>query len=102
MTGVRRGSGGGGPGWSASRARRRRGGEVAREGFWSGLYRRLVDQHHRNIVPDGVHALALVALQGGVIVDELYRRFAVGTGQDFQQFGVDGHHSSGSGRTITS
>src|SRR5688572_15083108 len=95
MRGMRQEIGGEGPGSSASKARRRRGGEVGREEFWSGLYRRLVDQHHRNVVPDGVHAFALVALEGGAVVDEFYRGLAVGTGQDFQQFGVDGHRSSG-------
>jgi hypothetical protein len=59
------------------------------------LNRRLVDKHHGDVVLDGVHPLALIALQGGAIVDQLYRCFAVGTGQYFEEFRVDRHRSSG-------
>ena len=49
-----------------------------------------------------VHAFALIALEGGAIVDEFYSGLAVWTGQDFEQFGVNRHASSVIRRTITS
>ena len=51
----------------------------------------LIDKHDRNVVLDGIHALAGAALQRGAVVDERDRRFAVGTGENLEQFRVDGH-----------
>src|SRR5689334_1141456 len=60
----------------------------------SGFDRGLVNEHHRDVVPDGIHAFALIALERGAIVDEFYRGLAVRTGQDFEQFGVNRHATS--------
>src|SRR4029450_12774871 len=68
----------------------------------SGLDCGLVNEHHRDVVPDGVDAFALLALEGRAIVNEFYRGLAVRTGQDFKQFGVNRHASSVIRRTITS
>jgi hypothetical protein len=35
--------------------------------------------------------MALAALEGGAVLDERHRCFAVGTGEDFEQLGVDSH-----------
>ena len=51
----------------------------------------LVDQHHRDIVLDGVDAMAGAALQRRAILHERDGRFAVRTGKNFKQFRVDGH-----------
>ena len=56
-----------------------------------GFYGRLIDEHHRDIVLDGIHAVTLLAFEGGAVLDECDRRLAVGTGQDFEQLGVDRH-----------
>jgi len=51
----------------------------------------LVNEHDWNVVLDGIHALAGTALQRGAVVDEGDRCFAVGTGENLEQFRVDGH-----------
>jgi hypothetical protein len=35
--------------------------------------------------------VTLAALEGGAALDELYRRLAVGAGEDLKKFGVYGH-----------
>ena len=55
------------------------------------LDRRFVDQHHRDVVLDGIDALARGALERGAVLDERDRRLAVRTGENFEQFRVDGH-----------
>jgi hypothetical protein len=52
---------------------------------------RLVNQHHRDVVLDGVDAMTLIALETGAVMHQFDRRFAMGTGEDFEQFGVDWH-----------
>ena len=51
----------------------------------------LDDQHDRDVVFDWIHALALVALQRGAVLDELHLGLAVGAGQNLEQFRIDGH-----------
>ena len=55
------------------------------------LDRGLVDQHHRNVVFNGIDAFAGRALERCAVFDERDRRFTVGTGQNCKQFRVDGH-----------
>jgi hypothetical protein len=57
-----------------------------------GLDRRLVQQHHGDVVLDRIHAFALPALEGRAILDELHFRLAVGARQDFQELRIDGHN----------
>ena len=52
---------------------------------------RLVHQHHGNIVANGIHALALDALQAVLVLLQLHRRLAQRTHQDLQQILTDGH-----------
>ena len=52
---------------------------------------RLVDEHDGDFVLDGIDALARVALEGGVVFDQFDGRFAVRTGENFQQLRVDRH-----------
>jgi len=35
--------------------------------------------------------MTLVTLEGGAVLDEFHGRFAVWTGQDLQEFRIDGH-----------
>lgn len=58
---------------------------------YSRLYRRLVQQHDRNIVLDGVDALALGALERRPVLDEVDLRLAVGTGKYLEQFRIHRH-----------
>ena len=55
------------------------------------FYRRLVNQHHRDIVLDGIHTMALVALERRAVFDQFDRGLAVGAREDFEEFGIDGH-----------
>src|SRR5215510_5892283 len=50
-----------------------------------------IDQHHRDVVFDRVDAVAGGTLQGRAIFDQMYWRFAVRTGENFEQFLVNGH-----------
>jgi hypothetical protein len=52
---------------------------------------RFVDQHHRDIVADRVHASARRALQARAVVDYGDRRLAFRTGQNSQQLRVERH-----------
>jgi hypothetical protein len=54
----------------------------------------LVDEHHRNIVLDRIHPVALIALERRVILYEFDGRFAARTGENREQFGIDGHEPS--------
>jgi hypothetical protein len=56
-------------------------------GFDSGL----VNQHHRDVILDGIDAMTLLALEAGAVIHQLHWRLTVGAGQDFQEFGIDGH-----------
>ena len=51
----------------------------------------LVDEHHRNVVLDGIHAVARDALERRAVLDQRDWSFAVGTGQNLEQFRVDSH-----------
>src|SRR5687767_9557946 len=55
------------------------------------LDRRLVYQHNRDVVLDGIHTMARPALERRAVLDEGDRRLAVGAGEDFEQFCVDWH-----------
>jgi hypothetical protein len=55
----------------------------------------LVDEHHRNIVSYRIHTIALTALESRAVLDERHGRFALGTGEYFEQFGIDRHDPSG-------
>jgi hypothetical protein len=54
-----------------------------------------IDQHDRDVVLNRVDAVTGRAFEGRAVLDEVYRRFAVGTGENLEQFRVNGH-----GRTI--
>src|SRR5579864_6514922 len=54
---------------------------------------RFVDQHHRDVVANRVHALTLYALQTTLIRLQLYGRLTQGTHQDVQQILADWHGS---------
>ena len=56
-----------------------------------GFHRRFIDQHHRNVVLDGVDAVAGGALQRRAVLDERDGGLAVRTGKNFEQFRVDSH-----------
>ena len=51
----------------------------------------LVNEHDWNVVFDRIHTLTSTALQRRAVVDERDRCFAVGTGENLEQFRVDGH-----------
>ena len=53
-------------------------------GLILGLDRGFVDQHHRDVILDRVHAMTLLALQSGVVVHEDDRRLAVRAREDFE------------------
>jgi hypothetical protein len=53
--------------------------------------RRFVDQHHRNVVLDWIHAVTRSALQCLSVLHQGDRRLACRAGEDFEQFGVDWH-----------
>ncbi len=72
--------------------RSRRGRPTARQKGWHLLFdARFIHQHDRNIVANGIHALAFDALQAVLILLELHRRLAQRAHQDLQQFLTDGH-----------
>src|SRR6266404_7601 len=52
---------------------------------------RLIDQHDRNVVLDGIHAVAFLALQPGLVRFKMYGRFALRADKYFQQFLADRH-----------
>ncbi len=55
------------------------------------FYRRLVNQHHRDIVLDRIHTMALVALERRAVLDQFDRGLAVRARKDFKEFGIDRH-----------
>src|SRR5882672_5516011 len=55
------------------------------------LYRRFVNQHHRNVVADGINAAALDAFQSAAIGLQLDLRLADGASEYFQQILTDWH-----------
>src|SRR5260370_34294759 len=58
------------------------------------LYGRFIDQHHGDVVFDRIHAVAGVALQPGALVHQHDGSFAIGTRENFQQFGIERHIDS--------
>ena len=56
-----------------------------------GFYGRLIDEHHRDIVLDGIHAVTLLAFEGGPVLDQRDRCLAVGASQNFEQLRVNRH-----------
>ena len=55
---------------------------------------RLVHEHDRDVVLDGVDPTAGVALEAGAFVHQPHGRFALGTDQDFDERRIDGHTAS--------
>ena len=55
------------------------------------LYRRLIDQHDRDVVFDRVHALALSALERRAVLHQLNLGLAVRAGKYLEQFLIDRH-----------
>ena len=55
------------------------------------LDRRLVDQHHRDVVLDRIHAVTGAALQRLAVLHQRDRRLARRAGEDFEQFSIDWH-----------
>jgi hypothetical protein len=51
----------------------------------------LVNQHHWNVVLDGIDSAALVTLEALTVVDQADGGLAIGAGKDFEQFPVDRH-----------
>jgi hypothetical protein len=51
-----------------------------------------VDQHHRYVIPDGIHAMTLNTLQSALIRLHLNSGLADWANQDFQQILIDGHN----------
>ena len=50
-----------------------------------------VDQHDRNVILNRIHPVARAALQRSAALHQLDGSLAVGTRQNFEQLGVDGH-----------
>jgi hypothetical protein len=59
------------------------------------VYGGLVDQHDRDVVPDGIDPAARVALEALPVVHEPDWCLAVGAREDFEQFLVNWHTVSG-------
>lgn len=57
----------------------------------SGFDGRFVDEHHGNVIFNGIHAVTSRALERSPVLDERHRCFAVRTREDLEQLGVDGH-----------
>jgi hypothetical protein len=55
---------------------------------------RLVDQHHRDVVANWVHAMALDALQAALVGFQFDRGLAQGAHEDFEQIFADSHSES--------
>jgi len=51
----------------------------------------LINQHHWNVVADGVHTVTLHAFQAASIRFQLHSRLAERANQDLQQFLTDSH-----------
>jgi tetratricopeptide (TPR) repeat protein len=67
------------------------------------VHHRFIDEHDGNIVLDGIHPATGLALEAGTVPDELYRCLAVRAGENFEEFGIDGHCALRlNSRTITS
>jgi len=50
-----------------------------------------VDQHDGNVIFDRIHTFARFTLQCRAIFDEDHRRFARGTRENLEKFGIDRH-----------
>lgn len=61
------------------------------ENLQSGFNRRFVNQHHWDVVLDGIDAAAGVALETGAAVDQRDGRLAVRARENFEQFRVNRH-----------
>ena len=71
---------------------------VGTSGTWHSapiFDRRLVDQHHRNVVLDRIHAVTRSALERLSVLHQRDRRLARRAGEDFEQFSVDWHGREG-------
>ena len=55
---------------------------------------RLVNQHHRDVILDGIDPATFFALERGAVFHEPDRRLALRAHQDFEQRGVDGHEGT--------
>ena len=55
------------------------------------LYGGFVDEHHRNVVFDGIHTFARPAFQRGTVFDGCHGCFAVRTRKNLEQLGIDWH-----------
>src|SRR3954454_4683301 len=64
---------------------------TGRSGPASGFDGGLVEEHHRDVVLDGVYAMALVALEARVAVHERHRLQGFRAHQDLEQRGIDRH-----------
>jgi exonuclease VII large subunit len=53
--------------------------------------RGLVDEHHRDVIPDRVDTVALVASEACAVVHGLHGRLAGRAHQDLEQSGINGH-----------
>lgn len=49
------------------------------------------DEHDRNVVAYGIHAMTLAALQPLSVMDQFHGYLAERADEDFQQFGIHGH-----------
>src|SRR5918993_5461738 len=58
-----------------------------------GLDGGLVDQHHRDVVLDRIHAMTLRAFQPGVLVDERQGLVTLRADEQLQQRGIDCHRA---------
>jgi hypothetical protein len=58
------------------------------------FYRRLVNQHDGDIVLDGIHTVALIALECGAVFHQFDRSLTVGARENFEEFGIDRHGAS--------
>src|SRR5918995_6427432 len=67
------------------RSTRRRSLTSTAAGGASTLDRGFLREHDRDVLADGVHALALAAAQAGTVLDQLHGRLADRAGQDLQE-----------------
>lgn len=72
----------------ADNARARTSGKLLENGHGTLFFdQRLIDQHNWYIIPDGIDAMALSALQTTAVRFEFERFFADRANQDFEQIG---------------
>ena len=57
-----------------------------------GVDLRFIDQHHRDVVANGIDPLAFHAFQAVFVLFQLDRSFAERTDENFQQILADGHN----------